>query len=981
MKQTRKFVSVLLVALMMLNLCGSVFAVSAEGQNQTEQVVEQMPVETVEPVQLEEEVQPTVMEDVQTFAAPQQTVDPFVVTADKTEIPSGETVTLTINGPAVKNVQGVEFTVEYNLDEFEYVSHKLVHSQLKRNLHRDNWVQFGVVALEPFDFSSGEWATITLRAKKNSGTANLTYLPNIFFAGASEGFYPDTNAPVFTFKDASAGPEVPVGTYALKLNANAATVNVGTEVTVGVSVASETQQTYNAYDIKLSYDANMQYVRCDAKADEGISIENDPAAHTLHIVGYGQDKALTTAIANLVFKPVTEGQHTVTATAAKVDAASGAIEQNAPDADVTNASVSITAQKAMVKVTTYIGPKKTEATTPMGQDYEIQIPPADPDGTTYKLNSVEVGSKKVPLEQLQKKGSNYVLPGNLVTGDFTVSITIVKPKPKEYLITFYGDGAEDVVGGTSQQAPYDQDFTFTVTKNSNYDYTVNANYPMPNIRPELKDHGNGTYTIMKVQMPVRVEVTKTPKTYTVTAAGDATEEIVFEKTATYGTDYSFTVNKAAGFEYTVTVTVDGQAFTGLVENGKTYTVPGEKITGNLVITMSKTKPQEQTVIIQFGGSGKDDANGAPTAVIGKPYTFNVDKKPGYDYEFFARAGQIQAGYPLDVTDNQDGTCTIQIGKDLKPGSRIVIGVIKKAKTFSVTFAGSGKDAVVGELTATCGKDYTFQVKHAEGYDDQVTASVGGQTVALRENQDHSYTLAGEAIIGEVVITVNRTAQKLTVSVSGTGAKDVKAPDNAEYGKDYTFTVNKVAGFDYQVEVQVNGSAVQAVESPDGTYTVPADAVKGALTITVTKTAQVEIQVDVHQYVKIDGQIIWLVTATTTGENVLNYGADRMFWSEAYHAYCWLVISGGSQNQVLTEARAKVVNGQTTEKIVIDHSGDVNMTQLVDVNDAQLTYNIYNAQYANFEQVSMEKFLRADVNTDKRVDVADATAIINQIKQK
>jgi len=52
---------------------------------------------------------------------------------------------------------------------------------------------------------------------------------------------------------------------------------------------------------------------------------------------------------------------------------------------------------------------------------------------------------------------------------------------------------------------------------------------------------------------------------------------------------------------------------------------------------------------------------------------------------------------------------------------------------------------------------------------------------------------------------------------------------------------------------------------------------------------------------------------------------------------------------------------------------------VDANDAQLTYNIYNAHYDAFDEtVTMEKFLRADVNKDGNVDTTDAAAIINKI---
>ena len=41
--------------------------------------------------------------------------------------------------------------------------------------------------------------------------------------------------------------------------------------------------------------------------------------------------------------------------------------------------------------------------------------------------------------------------------------------------------------------------------------------------------------------------------------------------------------------------------------------------------------------------------------------------------------------------------------------------------------------------------------------------------------------------------------------------------------------------------------------------------------------------------------------------------------------------------------------------------------------------MYNGAYSDFTQVSVEKFLRADVNATKTVDATDAVAIVNQFK--
>ena len=64
---------------------------------------------------------------------------------------------------------------------------------------------------------------------------------------------------------------------------------------------------------------------------------------------------------------------------------------------------------------------------------------------------------------------------------------------------------------------------------------------------------------------------------------------------------------------------------------------------------------------------------------------------------------------------------------------------------------------------------------------------------------------------------------------------------------------------------------------------------------------------------------------------------------------------------------------------INQAYDVNKSRRMDINAAQLVYDIYNGTYFDFTKVSMEKFLLADVNCDKMVNSADAVAIVRQFK--
>ena len=136
----------------------------------------------------------------------------------------------------------------------------------------------------------------------------------------------------------------------------------------------------------------------------------------------------------------------------------------------------------------------------------------------------------------------------------------------------------------------------------------------------------------------------------------------------------------------------------------------------------------------------------------------------------------------------------------------------------------------------------------------------------------------------------------------------------------------------------------------------------------------------NQYIQLDGTVMWLVTATE-GETVLAYGeGNTMFWSDKYNAYCYLVVSAESEDTVKQTVESTIIaatEGDVATQIGYDF--DVNQTGAVDINDAQLTYDMYQAKmYSGFDIVTMDKFLEADVNGDGAVNVDDAVAVVAQL---
>ena len=364
-------------------------------------------------------------------------------------------------------------------------------------------------------------------------------------------------------------------------------------------------------------------------------------------------------------------------------------------------------------------------------------------------------------------------------------------------------------------------------------------------------------------------------------------------------------------------------------------------------------------------------SGESTVAPGADYTFTAIDADNYDYVISATMG----GEATAANDNGDGTYTI-------PGvtGNLVINAAMTPKSYNVTVEGTGAGDVTAADKATYNTDYTFTVTEDGNYTYNTTVTVGGKAYTLGTPENGKYTIPGTDIKGDIVISVTKTVKPSSV-VSVTKPDYVKGNDTATKGQDYTFTVDKEEGYDYsEPTVKVGDVDVtdKVVKNGDGSYTIPGSTITGNITIEVTKTAAVA--VDVAQYLTLDGKVMYLVTATGTlpEGQVAKYDGMSMFWSEKYNAYAYLVISADNLEAVKAEAAAKVKVAEGTSAGTVDYSGDVNGTGLTDVNDAQLTYDMYNTKYSSFDVVSMLKFLNADVSGDKKVNTADATAIVNLI---
>lgn len=323
-----------------------------------------------------------------------------------------------------------------------------------------------------------------------------------------------------------------------------------------------------------------------------------------------------------------------------------------------------------------------------------------------------------------------------------------------------------------------------------------------------------------------------------------------------------------------------------------------------------------------------------------------------------------------------------------------------------------QDVTKGPETVTYLNDYSFVVTPRAGYSYRVIYSVDNgdpfvhTVIAVPTANDDgtlTYTIPGKEIVGGVEIWIDpNTESGIPVVFTGNGVEDAASGNASSMGKNmpYYFTLNQRESCDYTVTAYYqplatptaskrpatvrslgNGKyVVEAVNYNDYLYVY---ARSWNLVVKVEKVSHSAEEVTVSKYLELNDKTMMLVTVkgTPEGGSAFTYDSNTMYKVEGYGTdrYAWLVIVDKGQTLTQEEAAAKVAISAADNVVTITPSFDVNMTGKVDVNDAQLVYDMYNGAYSDFTQVSVEKFLRADVNATKVVDHTDAVAIVNQFK--
>lgn len=323
-----------------------------------------------------------------------------------------------------------------------------------------------------------------------------------------------------------------------------------------------------------------------------------------------------------------------------------------------------------------------------------------------------------------------------------------------------------------------------------------------------------------------------------------------------------------------------------------------------------------------------------------------------------------------------------------------------------------KDVTKGPETVTYLNDYSFGITPRAGYSYHVVYEVDNgdkfvhTVIAVPTANDDgtlTYTVPGREIVGDVKIWISaNTESGIPVVFTGNGAEDTASGNAGSMGKNmpYYFTLNERESCDYTVTAYYQPlNTPTASKRPatvrslgNGKYVVEAVNYNDYLyrysnwwnlVVKVEKVSHSAEEVSVSTYLELNDKTMMLITVkgTPEGGKAFTYDGNTMYKVEGYGTdrYAWLMIVDKGQTLTQEEAAAKVAISAADSVVTITPSFDVNMTGKVDVNDAQLVYDMYNGTYSDFTKVSVEKFLRADVNATKAVDHTDAVAIVNQFK--
>ena len=369
------------------------------------------------------------------------------------------------------------------------------------------------------------------------------------------------------------------------------TTAVGETALVGLYLGqNSTSREYNTYFFQIDYDAEKLIFASATIGSKVPDVIDHSVPGRLTIGGYGEPRSDSSIMLNFTVKAA--GEATVKLVKAQMDVRANAAKDAQTASVPAGQSNTVTILCGGFPVVLPDCATGAAYVTENG-DYTFT---ADP-GYNYDF-SATVDNEKVDI--FNNGDGSYMIKH--VTGKLVIKANSA-PTVKTYAVTVKGDGSGDVSAPTP--AKHGLDYTFTVTQAANYDYAVAVTVNGQPVTCTVSSSGSRyTYTISAASVtgPVVITVKKAPQSGTtqIVLTGSGAADVwdgVTSYTVKSGEAFTFGINHQEGFDYTVTVMAGEKTLTlQRNENASTYTIPGDCITGGIImVTITKTAQLALTV--------------------------------------------------------------------------------------------------------------------------------------------------------------------------------------------------------------------------------------------------------------------------------------------------------------------------------------------------------------------------------------------------
>lgn len=370
------------------------------------------------------------------------------------------------------------------------------------------------------------------------------------------------------------------------------TTAVGETALVGLYLGqNSTSREYNTYFFQIDYDAEKLIFASATIGSKVPDVIDHSVPGRLTIGGYGEPRSDSSIMLNFTVKAA--GEATVKLVKAQMDVRANAAK------DAQTASVPA-GQSDTVTILCGGFPvvlpdcATGDAYVTANGDYTFTANPGYDYGFSATVNDEYI-------DVIDNGDGSYTIKN--VTGELVIKANST-PTVKTYAVTVEGDGSGDVSPLTP--ATHGQNYTFTVTQAANYDYAVAVMVNGQPVTCTVNSSGSNAYTYTipakSVTGPVVITVKKAPQSGTtqIVLTGSGAADVwgdVTSYTVKSGEAFAFGINHQDGFDYTVIVMVGEKTLTlQRNENASTYTIPGDCITGGIImVSITKTAQLAMTV--------------------------------------------------------------------------------------------------------------------------------------------------------------------------------------------------------------------------------------------------------------------------------------------------------------------------------------------------------------------------------------------------